>query len=93
MKSVKKPMVREQVLSIIILEPMKTEISQLNSESRLAALTNKAWSVLPQSKMQDDEGKAVGLVQVRLLRPKVLDKEEIRAVYALNRAQVKMELQ
>jgi hypothetical protein len=43
--------------------------------------------------MQDDEDKAVGLVQVRLLRPKVLDKEEIRAVYALNRAQVKMELQ
>jgi len=42
MKSVKKPMVREQVLSIIILEPVKTEISQLNSESRLAALTNKA---------------------------------------------------
>lgn len=43
--------------------------------------------------MQDDEDKAAGLVQVRLLRPKVLDKEEIQAVSALNPVQVKMELQ
>ena len=43
--------------------------------------------------MQDDEDKADGLVQVRLLQPKVLDKEEIQVVYALTLAQAKMELQ